>query len=112
MRSLCVMMVAATMLAGCGGASGVMQIGPDTYRTSAEAVWLPGAEESVLRTAADYCAKQGRQMMVQSMQSRPSAVATYAAASANFMCLVPGDPALRRPNLQPAPNVVIENRQG
>ena len=98
-------------VAGCGGTSRVLQLGPDTYRTSAEAVWLSGAEEAVLETAANHCAGLGRQMVVQQMSSRPSAYATYAAATANFRCLAAGDPELRRPTLERAPNVVIEDRR-
>jgi hypothetical protein len=96
------------MLTGCS--SGVMQLGPDSYRASAEGMSLGSAESDVMSTAASHCAHMGRQVMVQSIKSRPSAYATYAAASVNFQCLAAGDPGLGRVRMQQAPSVVIENR--
>ncbi len=88
----------ALLLATCGGPSGVLRLGPDTWRVSNEALTLGGAEASVLRAAEAHCAGQGRQMMVQSISSRPSAYGSLAAASVNFRCLAEGEPALARPN--------------
>jgi hypothetical protein len=64
-----------------------------------------------MTVATQHCAKLGREIMVQSVTSRPAAYASYATASVNFQCLAAGDPALHRVRMQQAPDVVIENRQ-
>jgi hypothetical protein len=99
----------AVPLAGCIS-SGPMSVGPDTYMISDRAPPIAGgamaAETNAVTEANAYCQSLGRQMVLQSDQNGVTNSRIV------FRCLLPGDPELKRPNLKPAPNVVIENRQG
>jgi hypothetical protein len=78
----------ALVLVSCGGSSGVLQLGPDTYRVSAESLSLGGAEADVVGTAGRYCAAMGKQINVMSMQGSPYvSYASYASATVNFQCV-------------------------
>lgn len=101
--------------AGCGGSSGVLRLGPDTYRTSASAAPIAGgavaAERAALDEAQRHCASLHREILVQTLHTTPAIPFNQARASVSFRCLAAGDPELRRPTLEQAPNVVIEDRR-
>jgi hypothetical protein len=108
MTKLIPVLLLTTSLAACAS-SGAMPVGPDTYVITSRAPPVAGgsmtAETNAISEANAYCQGLGRQMVMMSdqnggVQSRIS-----------FRCLAPGDPELKRPNLKPAPNIVIENRQ-
>lgn len=105
--------VFATALAGCGTTSKVLTLGPDTYRISASKHNLSGgapeAEANALESANTFCTSRGKQVLVSNMSSgfdRP-----YYTYTATFRCLTAGDPDLRRPTYQSAPDMVIQTRQ-
>jgi hypothetical protein len=117
MRSGC---IASTLgcifLAGCASATGVLPAGPDTYTLSEKFAPIRGggdeAERVALTKANDYCAQQGRQFVPAMMGQagdlkNPWGPTGY---TVTFRCLLPNDPAVAKFHLQPAPNVVIEQR--
>ena len=68
--------------------SGVMQIGPDSYRISTEAMSVGGAESDAISAAGRHCASLGRQLNVTGMMNRPYiSYASYASATVNFQCV-------------------------
>ena len=115
----CIELLAVVIgLTGCqgasiwGGGTGVLPVGPDTYTITENAILSFGgsvtAQEKATRAANDYCTNQGRQFLTISFQTVPKGGSdTF---SLTFRCLLPNDPELRRPSLQPIPNMVIENR--
>lgn len=106
--------LAGLLLSGCGTSS-VLQLGPDTYRVSAVAPPIAGgvaaAEEAALGAAQRYCASLRREVLVQTLGTAPARLGGQARSSVNFRCLAAGDPELRRPVLEPAPDVVVEDRR-
>ena len=72
-------------LAACS--SGVMQLGPDTYRISLEGVTLGGSEADAITTAGRHCTSMSKRLNVMSMQGTPMSYATYATATVNFQCV-------------------------
>jgi hypothetical protein len=90
----------------------VLPVGPDTYTISENAIWSYGgavtAQAKATKAANEYCTNQGRQFLTINYQTTPRGGSdTF---SLTFRCLSSNDPEFRRPSLQPAPNVVIENR--
>ena len=59
--------------------------------------------------ANSYCLIHQKQMMPVSISSEDAGYAKYADAELDFRCLSAGDPDLRRPNMQRAPDIRIEN---
>lgn len=111
---------AALLTAGCGAISelypaSVQPIGPDTYSVSAQldrrdfSSGLPGAQRKALEAANETCARQGKQLLVKDTDSGTQGMHVF--YQANFRCLSPGDPELKRPNMVPAPNIVVEDRR-
>lgn len=103
---------AASLLSGCAVSSGVVPLGPDTFSIEVNLPPSLGASADARRialtNASQYCNSLGRQMVVISTNSTRTREAS--GLSVNFRCLQDGDPDLRRPNIQPAPNAVIEVR--
>lgn len=104
--------IAAAALTACGTTSKVLTLGPDTYRISASKHNLSGgapeAEANALEAAEAFCTNKGKQVMVSNMTTdfdRP-----YYTYTATFRCLAAGDPDLRRPVYQSAPDMVIQTR--
>lgn len=100
----------AVLLAGCANAP--VPTGPDSYMLSAKSLALGAsvgdAKANAFRDANDFCAKQGKSLVIQSGQDHPGGFGRPPEAEVNFMCLDKGDRDLRRPNLTPTPNAVIE----
>lgn len=96
----------ALALAGCT-TSRVLEIGPGTFRVSAEAMTIPGAEEAAIGTAGNHCRGMGRQMASQGITTTPyRSYSNYASAVVTFQCVPVGSPPARGV----APDVVIEHR--
>src|SRR5262245_33050488 len=101
-----VLSVACCSFAACSS-SGVLPLGPDTYRIAVERCaglacgGSAGAQRAAITEAQAYCAKQGKQFMVIGTNQQRGVYAGSLSASAqiDFRCLVPGDPALARPTL-------------
>jgi hypothetical protein len=98
-------------LGGCAGviSSGINQVGPDTYTTTVRAGrsqgGVIGAEGIALDEAGQHCRRLGREILVLT-----SSTAT-GAYQATFRCLRSDDPDWQRPNILPAPDRIIEQRQ-
>lgn len=103
----------AAMLAGCGTvarSTGVMNLGPDTYRVAARASMgsVGESQRMALSEAEAHCRSMQREFVVtgtrvlQSPGGGPFEV--------TFRCLRAGDPDLRRPDLERAPDTVIQVR--
>jgi hypothetical protein len=60
--------------------------------------------------ANDYCAQSGKKFFPLNMAEQAAVPAGGPGYSVTFRCLEPDDAELRRPNFQPAPNFVIEQR--
>ncbi len=95
-------------LAGCAQSSGVNQVGPDTFSVSAVAAPARGssaaAEGIALSEARTFCQKRGAEILVLTTGR------DFDSFRATFRCLNAGDTELRRPDVRPAPNVIIERR--
>lgn len=110
------LLITATListLAACGSTGKVLTLGPDTYRITASkhnlAGGAPEAESNALQSAETYCAGKEKQVLVTNISTsfdRPLYTAT-----ATFQCLASGDPDLRRPRYEQAPDMVIQTRQ-
>lgn len=103
----------AFILAGCQS-SGPVPIGPDTYMLSSAGGFFTFSGGSVsaelFQEASRFCQSQGKQVMPVQVRSENSGYARPAQSDIQFRCLAANDPDLKRPNLQPTPNVVIERR--
>lgn len=107
-----ILIAAAAILSACAH-SGVVSIGPDTYMI-ANSEWgftSGGVQKAkVMQEASDYCNSIGKKMLPISTHENDLEFGRTPAAEVQFRCLSPGDPELQRPNLQPVPAVIIENR--
>ena len=99
---------ALTFLGGCGTvarSSGAMQIGPDTYRIMARASMANQLEsqQMAFSEANVFCNSRSKKMVTTNTRSIESE-----GYEVTFRCLNDGDRDLVRPNLQRAPDTVIE----
>jgi hypothetical protein len=108
----------AVMSAGCASSTGVLPVGPDTYSISAGASSArggqAGARGAALKEAGEYCAKSGKQILVQDISGSSTLNnPLYISDNSNviFRCLSASDPELKRPNLETRPDVVIQDRR-
>lgn len=106
-------LLACAAISACASNSGAMKIGPDTYQITATRHNMiggaAGAQASAMSEADAQCTRLGRELLVTNTSSgfeRP-----HNRFSATFRCLAKTDPTLVRPNLQPVPEVVIEDRR-
>jgi hypothetical protein len=83
---------AAVLMSACASSSGVLPMGPDTYRVSASrhnmAGGEPAAQATALRSAEAHCTRNGRELLVTHTASsfeRPLYTFT-----ATFQCLQKG----------------------
>jgi hypothetical protein len=102
------------LISGCASSPGVIPIGPDTYMVS-EQGWISTQSTGELKSkayqkAGAYCVKQGMKLMPVSTNQVPGVIGrSYPEVELQFMCLTEKDYELRRPKLQPLPNVRIED---
>ena len=102
------------VVSGCASSPGVIPIGPDTYMVS-EQGWIATQSVGELKAkayqkAGTYCSQQGKKLMpVSTNQVAGSLGRSYPEAELQFMCLSEQDYELRRPKLQPIPDVRIED---
>ena len=103
----------AVVLVGCAS-QGPVPMGMDTYQLSSTGAWSwsSGAalKGDMFREADAFCRSQGKQMLPVNTTSNDGSFQRFAQAELQFRCLAPGDPELRRPTLEPVPNLRIENR--
>ena len=109
--------VVSLSLGACASHTGVVPMGRDTYLLAKQqATGFPGLgnmKAEIIAEASQHCAGLNRELQIVSTQeSRPPYVlGNYPRAEIQFMCLVAGDRDLQRPNLQKAPDTVIEVRK-
>jgi hypothetical protein len=101
-------------LSACAQGTGTLPAGPDTYTvTEHRAPVLGGASEAqraAMTEANDYCSQDGKKFFPLNMAQQPTVPAGGPGYSVTFRCLEPDDAELKRPNFQPTPNIVIEQR--
>jgi len=106
-------MAISIFVGGCTN-PGLVPMGRDTYMLSRPGGFFTVADGEVkselYREANEYCRRENRYLMPLSSSSRDAAVAQYASAEIQFRCLAEGDPELRRPDMEPVPNVSMEMR--
>ena len=117
-----------TLVSACGGgsqlgSSGVMTLGPDTYRIVASRGTLMGGNMGAQRQALDdgaaFCAQKNKQFLAigttHDQSVGPSAVGLFVDLGGGFQldfrCLNSSDPGLGRPTPTQAPSIVIEDRR-
>lgn len=108
-------LIAATALGGCTSSEPVL-VGPETYMLTGTGAWSWSSGDALAgdlyRNAEAFCQRQGNHAMPVSERSVDGSLSRFAQASLRFRCLAEGDPELRRPRMQRAPDVVIEDRRG
>lgn len=102
----------ALLVTGCAVSSSVSMLGPDTYTLSVAsdstlASGMLRAKTKALDDASQYCASMGKNIVVTHIETGKDS--GFRIANINFKCLNSGDPELTRPDLMPAPDIVIEN---
>ncbi|WP_428554677.1 hypothetical protein [Pseudomonas edaphica] len=104
------MVLVTAMLTACAD-SGPIKVGPDTYTISTR-VPLGGpasAKGHALKEANQFCESQGREILLDHMQSSECALhGGCGEAEIFFFCLAKGDPQLKRQKYSPDPTQKIE----
>ena len=107
--------IVALALTSCADSDKPVALGPDTYSVSALAAnsrgGVAGARTIATREAGEHCQAQGRQILVTNIETGTMSNGGLGTATVTYRCLSVGDPELRRPSYQPAPNVIIETRK-
>jgi hypothetical protein len=115
MRVLIAVALCAT-LGGCASSTGILPAGPDTYTLSERFAPVRGggdeAQRDALTKANEFCVQQGRQFVPNNMGQAGNLANPYGPTgyAVTFKCLLPNDPAIAKYQLQPAPNVIIAQR--
>ncbi|MBZ0111843.1 MAG: PEGA domain-containing protein [Thermoanaerobaculia bacterium] len=110
-----VLLGSSILLAGCASNSGVQTVGPDTFMVSRQAATgfsgLGTLKADAMSEAQRYCASKKKELKVigTSESKPPYLLGNFPRAEVHFMCLSESDPDLSRPNLQPVPDVVIQD---
>ena len=77
-------------LSGCATNSGIVDLGGGNYVYAKEDAWGwsgNATKVEILKEAAAFCAKQGKQMSVQSSDAKPyMPYSSYAGAEVQFSC--------------------------
>lgn len=111
MKGLLVALVVGLGFTACAS-TGPVSMGKDTYMLAKPGGFLTVAggevKADLFREADQYCRGQNKHLMPISSSARDAGVAQYASAEIQFRCLAEGDPELRRPNMEPLPDVRIE----
>lgn len=106
--------IAALALASCADSDKPVALGPDTFSVSALAAssrgGVAGARTIAVREAGQHCQARGQQILVTNIETGTTS-GGLGTATVTFRCLSDGDPELRRPSYQPAPNVIVETRK-
>lgn len=106
-----VISIACILLAGCGAvprSTGVMQVGPDTFRVSARGSVgnVMESQKMAFSESSNHCKSLGRELIViATNQIEAIGGGPY---EVTFRCLNKSDPELVRPTLERAPDTVIK----
>src|ERR1700704_3602486 len=115
MRTLGIVALCAA-LGGCASSTGILPAGPGTYTLSERFAPVRGggdeAQRDALTKANEFCIQQGRQFVPNNMGQAGDLANPYGPTGyrVTFKCLLPNDPAIAGYQLQPAPNIIIEQR--
>lgn len=113
MKSRLYSILVVSALSAC--ASGPVSMGRDTYMMADTGAWSwsSGAalKANLYKEADEFCRVKGKEMMpVSSRQNNANMSGTFAHAELQFRCLSQGDPELKRPTMEAAPDIVIQSR--
>lgn len=102
--------IVGIVLSACGTistSSGPMGIGPDTWRITAKdgMKGAAGGQRMAISEANVHCEGMGRKILVTATRELDP---PYGSFEITYRCLKVGDFDLVRPNLQPAPNTIIQ----
>jgi hypothetical protein len=92
--------VMATLICGCTTSSGVVSVGPDTYKISRTGWGLRRSgfvKAAAIKEAGAYCKKRGKAIMVVKTVESDVQYGSKPAAEVYFKCLATNDPALKEP---------------
>lgn len=107
-------LVNAALLSACASTAEPVPMGKDTYMLANTGAWSwsSGSElkGELFRQADAFCRSQGKNLMPVSTNEKDANFQQFAHSELQFRCLADGDPELRRPTMEQAPNVVIENK--
>lgn len=82
--------LALLALSGCATNSGIVDLGGGNYVYAKEDAWAYNGNATkveILKEAATFCQKQGKQMTVQSSDAKPyMPYSSYAGAEVQFSC--------------------------
>lgn len=109
------MVAAAAVLAGCmTGSSEIIPAGKDSYIVAGKAVGGLNSGQSIIaatKAANEYCAKQGRFMIIRHTQTGGNAGFGGEHSNLIFSCVTADDPEYKRPNLRNDPTTVVEDQR-
>ena len=101
------------VIAGCANnklkQSGIMPIGPDTYRVAVSVynMYLMKGQEAALNQARNHCVSIGLEFMIVGTSSKNTGVGDIL-YEVTYRCLAKGDPDLIRPTPVRAPDISVE----
>lgn len=102
------------LLSACATNSGVVRLGPDTFLVSASADIFrgggAGARGVALNDAQEHCRKLGKELLTTNLK-QGGFVGGGGTTEVVFRCLDQGDPELKRPTLERAPDTVIQDNR-
>jgi hypothetical protein len=114
-RSFCSLgFMCLVLLSGCATSTGVLKLGPDTYKMTSYRAPIrggaAGAEEEVLVEANKHCDMQGKQLYVQSSRAIAGSPGqpNLGGFEAIFQCLSDVDPRLKQSNADQSPAIIIK----
>jgi hypothetical protein len=100
-------LIGATVIAGCTtSASEIVPAGKDSYMVAGTAMGGINAGQSMIaatKEANQYCAKQGRFMIIRHTETSGSAGFGGEHSNLIFSCVTADDPEYQRPNLVDQP---------
>jgi hypothetical protein len=89
-------LLAACLLAGCGGVTHVVATGPDTFMVASHGTmgWSsgPAQKAKAFEEATNYCKGLGKEMRPISSNETPSGFGKIASGEVEFRCVQPGTP--------------------
>jgi hypothetical protein len=104
---------ALVMFSACQTSSQVVQAGKDTYMVSSHVAACVSCSASVqsLKTANEFCLKQGKYVSIRNSQSTTNAFGYEVGNELIFSCITEADPENIRPSLRNDIGVLtIENK--
>lgn len=109
-----VLVLLILLVSGCVTSSKVLEVGKDTFTVSATADGMSSASsarEKAFEAARLHCASLGKQFMLVSESVTRTRMNIDTMVTITFRALDRNDPEYTRPNIQQAPDVVIEDKR-